>query len=869
MGYAKDLQRLASWRLSAKLAWRDLGAAKAKFVFAVLAVSVGVAALSGVRGYCAAFQQMLLRDARSLLAGDISVSISHEPDEAERAVLDGLVGRGASIAPVTELMTMMGGQSLARPLAINLKAVDPSSYPFYGEVELDPPMPLAEALADERAVLASQDLLIRLGAEVGDEVRLGSANFRIAAILRIEPDRMTGAMNFGPRAMLSREALARTDLVQFGSRATRRFLLKLPEDGLGVDEARATLETGIPGSRITDFRETSPRIRRGLERTTSFLSLVSLLAMAVGGLGVAMIVYSHLQQRLDTIAIMKCYGATAGIVTRVFLLQTIAMGALGSLLGIGIGFLLQGVAPTFVSSYFPQAPTFDWQFLPAAQAFAVGMATVLVFSIPTLLGIRRVAPALIFRREMTDRFERSGAERRKDLIQRVAGVVGISAGVTLMAMWLGDDAELGAWFGGGLLGSLAALALISAGLLKLLKAIPRILPVKLPVVLRHGVANLHRPGMHAGVILVALGIGVTFTLTVYLLQTTVLSELVRNETTDLPNVFVSNVTEEQHEALEAFLRAQPGIEDEVRLLPTVSGRLLSINGNELGPGRRGEGDGRGDGDGNRRARRIRRSRDVTWADQPPEGLTLLSGGWWEPASGESSVSVRDRLAQFLEIELGSQVRWQIGGREVLARVVAIHSYEGMPDWIYDFVFNESALRGAPATYIGGARVEPEHSIDLSRNTFDAFPAVLFVNAVDFFETVQEVVDQIAFVVRFVSAFAIVGGIIVLVSAIAATRFRRLREVAILKTLGGTRNRIAQIFSVEFLILGGVAGAAGSLLAVAYTGLLTRDILDLDVAVEPSAVLLTVILTALVATSAGWGASLRTLGSRPQEILRNE
>jgi len=869
VGYAKDLRRLASWRLSAKLAWRDLGAAKAKFVFAVLAVSVGVAALSGVRGYCAAFQQMLLRDARSLLAGDISVSISHEPDETERAVLDGLVGRGASIAPVTELMTMMGGQSLARPLAINLKAVDPASYPFYGEVELDPPMPLAEALADKRAVLASQDLLIRLGAEVGDEVRLGSANFRIAAILRIEPDRMTGAMNFGPRAMLSREALARTDLVQFGSRATRRFLLKLPENGLGVDEARATLEAGIPGSRITDFRETSPRIRRGLERTTSFLSLVSLLAMAVGGLGVAMIVYSHLQQRLDTIAIMKCYGATAGIVTRVFLLQTIAMGAMGSLLGIGIGFLLQGVAPTFVASYFPQAPTFDWQFLPAVQAFAVGMATVLVFSIPTLLGIRRVAPALIFRREMTDRFERSGAERRKDLIQRVAGVVGISAGVTLMAMWLGDDAELGAWFGGGLLGSLAALALISAGLLRLLKAIPRILPVKLPVVLRHGVANLHRPGMHAGVILVALGIGVTFTLTVYLLQTTVLSELVRNETTDMPNVFVSNVTEEQHEALEAFLRAQPGIEDEVRLLPTVSGRLLSINGNELGPGRRGEGDRRGDGDGNRRARRIRRSRDITWADQPPEGLTLLSGEWWEPASGESSVSVRDRLAQFLEIELGSQVRWQIGGREVLARVVAIHSYEGMPDWIYDFVFNESALRGAPATYIGGARVEPEHSIDLSRNTFDAFPAVLFVNAVDFFETVQEVVDQIAFVVRFVSAFAIVGGIIVLVSAIAATRFRRLREVAILKTLGGTRNRIAQIFSVEFLILGGVAGAAGSLLAVAYTGLLTRDILDLDVAVEPSAVLLTVILTALVATSAGWGASLRTLGSRPQEILRNE
>ena len=852
------MPNLNAWQLSAKMAWRDLGAAKTKFFFAVLAVSIGVAALSGVRGYCAAFQEMLLRDARTLLAGDLSVSVSHELDQAEKAALDDLVRRGAKISRLTELMTMMGGPSLARPLAINLKAVDPGTYPFYGEVELSPVQPLPDALGAD-AVLASKDLLIRLGVEVGDEVRLGSSDFRIAAIVRVEPDRMTGAINFGPRAMLSQEGLERTGLVQFGSRATRRFLVKLPDEGMTVDEARNAIEAGIPSSRITDFRETSPRIRRGLERTTSFLSLVSLLAMAVGGLGVAMIVYSHLQQRLDTIAIMKCYGATSDIVTRVFLFQTIAMGAAGSLLGVGFGFLLQGVAPTFIADYFPQAPSFDWQLLPAVQAFGVGMLTVLMFSVPTLLGIRRVAPALIFRREMAGRFEQTHTERWRERFHQLASAAIVLGGVALVAIWLSDSAELGGWFIGGLAGSLAALTFLAAMLLRFLKRVPAILPFRLPVSLRHGIANLHRPGMHSEVILVALGIGVTFTLTVYLLQTTVLAEIIQAAPPEMPNVYLSNITEEQHEALEKFLQEQPGIDGDVTLLPSVSARLQFVEG----------GDPR-DGDGRpSRSGRMRRPRDITWARNPPDGLELLRGQWWGANSTDSQVSVREGIAGYLGIKLGSQVTWQVGGREISARVAAIHSYEGMPDWIYDFVLNEAALKGVPATYIGGFRVQPDHSDDLSRKTFAAFPTVLYVNAVDFFETVQEVVDQIAFVIRFISAFAIIAGVIILVSSVAATRFRRMREVAILKTLGATRNRLAEIFSVEFLILGGVAGAAGSALAVAFTGLLTRDILDLEAVIEWPVIIGTVFATALIATSAGWGASLRVLGSSPQEILRDE
>ena len=802
-----------------------------------------------------------------LLAGDLSIRLSRAPDPEERAVLDGLASQGAEVTPVTELMTMVAGGSQGRPLPVNLKAVDTADYPFYGEVELSTGQALPEALAED-AVLASQDLLVRLRADVGDTVRLGSADFRIAAMVLVEPDRMTGAVNFGPRAMVSQRGLERTELVQFGSRVSHRFLLKLPEEGLTVDQAGGALRGGIPEARITDFRETNPRIQRGLDRTTGFLSLVSLLAMAIGGLGVAMVVYSHLQQRLDTIAIMKCYGATSAVIIRVFMLQALALGVLGSAVGVALGFLLQGVAPSFVADYFPQAPAFDWQTGPILQASLIGILTVVMFSLPTLLGIRKVAPALIFRRDVSSPLERTSAERKQERLRQLGTVAVMLGGVGLLAIWLGDSVRLGGWFVGGLAASLAALAVTSEALMSVLRAAPRRLPFRLPVTLRHGIANLHRPGMHAGIILVALGVGVTFTLTVYLLQTTVLSQLALSAPPGMPNVYLSNIMASESAAVRDFLNKQPGIEGEVTLVPRISARLATIDGDPLagrGPGPPGA---RGSGEGSSRSRR-RRTIDITWADQPPVGFAIVQGRWWDASETRTVVSVMDHVAERLGVGLGSQLQWQAGGQDVSATVVSIHDYEGEPDWIYDFVLNRDALEGMPATYIGGVRVRPEYSLEVTRAAFEAFPSMLFVNAVDFFETVQEVVDQIAFVIRFVSGFAIVAGVIILVSSVAATRFRRMREVAVLKTLGATHNRLARIFSVEFLVLGGVAGLAGSILAVSYSALLTKDILDLDAVVEWPAIVAAVAGTALIATTAGWGASLRILGSKPLEILRDE
>ncbi len=801
---------------------------------------------------------MLLRDARILMAADISARIFHEPGPEEQQTLDDLASRGAALTRVIETPSMMSSPSVPRPLLVSVKAVDPSRYPFYGEIELAPPRELRAALTAE-SIVVSDDLLLRLGVKVGGAVRLGNEEFRIAGVLAVEPDRMTGSMNVGPRVMLSEEALDRTGLMQPGSRASQRFLFKLPAEGLSVEETRQALQKGLPGARVTDFRETHPTIRRGLDRAVNFLSLVSLIAMIVGGLGVATAMHSHIRQRLDTIAIMKCVGARSRQIVRIFTLQALALGTLGSLLGIALGLIVQSVAPVFIEQYFPGAPALEWQPWPAIQAGSIGLLTTLLFSLPTLLSVRNVPPALIFRRNMEEPTTHSWKSRRRQWRASLTVGAVIVAAMAAVAVWLGDSWELGGWFTTGLVGSLAVMSLTAWALLRALKSLPKALLMRLPIALRHGIANLYRPGAHAGAVLVALGIGVTFTLSVYLLQTTVLSQLIRSAPPDMPNVFLINITEEERGPLEELLHSHPGIDGRAELLPSVAARLLTIDGVRLeelpleGWNRR-----------------FRAARAITWSERQPEEIEIVSGRWWNNDPAANSVSVRESAAEVLGVRLGSTLKWRVGGKEVSARVVATHRVEGIrPGSSNDFVLNRRALEGLPTIYFGGVRVAPDQAVELQRKAFELFPSVSVINAADVLTIVREVVDQIAVVIRFVSAFAILAGVIILMSSVASTRFRRIREVAVLKTLGATRSKIGQIFSVEFLILGAVAGLIGSLLATGFSFLLLEQVLEAEAAIDWLPNVFTVAAAAAIANAAGWGAGFRILGQKPLEVLRGE
>jgi len=311
-----------SWASAAKIAGREMRASRGKFFFVVLSVAIGVAALTGVRGFSTTFRGTLLSQARSIMAGDLSARMFQQPTPNEQQGLDAIEAQGVQVTPVTELMSMASAAGISttgtmNPLLVSLKAVDPALYPFYGTVDLQPAGQLKDVLTPTTVVVAD-DLLIRLHLHLGDELKIGKQAFRIASVVTNEPDRLSGSFASGPRVLISREGLEATGLLGPGSHAGQRYLFKVPPPRGGdpiserrVARMKARLEALLPEAQVTDYRETSPALTQGLDRATSLLSLMSLVALVLGAVGVAMAMRAHLQQRLDTIAIMKSLGASS------------------------------------------------------------------------------------------------------------------------------------------------------------------------------------------------------------------------------------------------------------------------------------------------------------------------------------------------------------------------------------------------------------------------------------------------------------------------------------------------------------------------------------------------------------------------------
>ncbi|HWD99966.1 MAG TPA: FtsX-like permease family protein, partial [Bryobacteraceae bacterium] len=722
------------FRTAAKIAWRETRASSGRFLFVIFAVAAGVGALTGVRGFSRAFQTMLQRDARSFMAADLTVRTFALPDDAQTRVMTQLAAEGVEHTQVTETLTMASANNL-NPLLISVKAVDPGVYPFYGTVKLDPPQDLRQALRPD-AVAVSDGVLLRMNARIGDTIRIGGQPFRIVAQVANEPDRMTGSINVGPRVMVSRAGLERTGLLIPGSRAAERYLFKVPRT-MSIQAVRASLRRVFREGLIADYTEAHPLIEQGLRQSTTFLSLVSLIALVIGALGVATAIQAHLQQRMDSIAIMKCLGAKSGQVLRIYLIQTIGLGLAGSAAGIALGSIVQMAFPLFLVRYFhiSAVPRFDA--LSAVQGLAVGVLTVLLFTIPPLLGIRRIRPALIFRREMAA----PRGTLREWWMRAAASVISaivILVFVGFLAAWLSDNARTGRYFAVAVAAGMVSLALVAWILLRGLRLVSRHLPVRTGPVIRQGIANLYRPGNHAGAAVMALGVGVMFTVAVWIVQRGLLRDIVRTAPPGMPNVYLLDMTAANRQAIYDLLAKQPGVEGSPEIVGAVSARIASIDGVAF---RREELRGV--------ARRYARTVSVSAAPSQPRFTRIVSGAWW-PAGSHPAVaecSVAEDAAKILNLHLGSMIVWSTSIRTFQTRVAAIHKSENVRLVArIEFYLTPGVLEGLPAIYYGGVRATARYVPAIQKAVYDRFPTVTVINMADVLDIIQSVVDQISMVV---------------------------------------------------------------------------------------------------------------------------
>ncbi len=836
-----------------RLAWRDIRPELKKFAFMISAIALGVGSLTGIKGFSEALDSAMSRSARDLIAADISVRMSSMPSDKERQVLDSLVQRGAQVTRITETLSMASAAEARRPVLATVKAVDPGIYPYYGEVELDPALALRQTLTDECAI-ASQEFLIRTGTSVGSHVQIGAGRFRLAAVLKSEPDRISSGVDLGPRVMITRKGLEQSGLIQFGSRATEIFLFRLPQKGLDLEMARGILKAGLQGRvRISDFRDPNPALSQGLERMTNFLSLIGLLALLVGGLGVATTIHTYIQQKLDSIAILKSLGGRSIQIIRIFLIQGLFIGVLGSLLGIGLGYLVQILFPPLIRGLM-DLPT-DLELAPGAalQGFLIGMLTTLLFLLPPLLAIRKVRPARVFLREMPETHYSTLQRLRHDPLPLIASLA-LLLGVGALASWLAQSWQRGFTFMAGLAGAILILAAGAKILLRVLRLVPR--PSSLA--LRHGLKNLNRPGNHMASVLVALGIGVAFTLTVYLVQTSLIPQIVKGAPSNFPNLFLLGITERDKDAVWDFLKGQPGILEASHPIPAVPARLQKIDGKTvdqlaLEPSDR---------------RYFQIEFVLTWTPDLPPDTRISAGQWWKPPHETPLISVGDFAARTLKISVGSNLEFTSSGKLVQGKVASIRETDyDRPGSNNQFIFSPGALNALPASYVGTLRVNSSQIVNLQGALFARFPNVTSVDVGQVLVKVQYLLDRISNIIRFIAFFAILSGIIILASSVVATRYQRIKEAVILKTLGATRAQVSRIQAAEFLIVGLAAGLIGCLLASVAADYLLGHLLETEFAFQWLPVGTGTVSTAILAIVTGWIASRGVLNHKPLEILR--
>lgn len=747
-----------------------------------------------------------------------------------------------------------GGKGKSTSLLVELKAVPvtPPLYPFYGVIESKPPAPLSELLSDHGA-LVEPNFLIKTGLKVGDTFQLGKINPRITGVVTAEPDRISRAFSIGPRILISLDSLKEAELIAPGSRVKHRTLFKLPQ-GFSPDTALFTLKDGLTdkSANLRTYQDMQSSLTDSVKRMSNYLVAVGIIALIMGGIGVAMIIRTFMAQKLDTVAILNCLGATSGTVFRVYLLQALLLGLTGSLLGVAVGYSLQFLLPSKLAGLVSVAvePTLEWQ--PAVQAMLLGMGTTLLFTLWPLVRAVRTRPLRLFR-HIAEEEELSKGSRR----QRWGVGFLFTLGLSGLVLWQADSVKRGLVF----LVALAVSALLLSGIAMLTLKILKKLPPSPKMTRRYGLSNLYRPNNQAPSIITALGMGIMLVLCIRLVQMDMVSMLKENTKGSPPNFFFIDIQKDQTDLFEQVIdRVAP--EAERTVTPLVRSKLYSIDDKKIE-----------DWVYKERSREewfINREFVLTFrANDPPPGNEVLEGKWWSPEEASiPQVSLEQDAARRLGAKVGSTLVIDIQGIQVSAPVTSIRKvdWRNMRTNFY-MIYSPGALAEAPVTFVSSVNVAEDKELALQSAVVEALPNVTALSTRDIINTVETVVARLLTLVDFMSAFAIVSGLFILSGAVASTKFRRLKESAILKTLGAKRGVVASILGYEYATLGLIAGAVGVLLSMGLSWGVMEYIVKAPwhFRVEPLtyAFGLAVILTTLT----GILSSLDVLNNKPILTLR--
>jgi len=840
--------------LTFRLALRELRGGLRGFYVFIACIALGVTAIAAVGSIANSLAEGLAREGRVIIGGDVAFSlIQREASASERAFL---ISHGELSTAAT--MRAMVRTPDGRSALVELKAID-DAYPLYGTVVTEPAGDLGSLLARRDGafgVVADPALLTRLELRPGARLTVGAAAIELRAALTSEPDKLAGGIGFGPRLLMSEEALRATGLLQPGSLVRWHYRLRLPAS-VGEDNATRTIEAAkaqLPeaGWEIRGRNNATPQLERNIERFSQYLTLVGLTALLVGGIGVANSAKHYLDRKRDVIATMKSIGATGTRVVAIYFVEVLML----AFIGIAIGLVIGAALPFAVAAAFgaiiplPLAPTvYPGQL---ALALAYGLLTAATFALWPLGRAHDVPVSALFRDEVAP-------QRRLPRPRYIVAVAVAAIALAVLAVMAAFDRKIAVIF--------IAAAIAVFGMLRLIASLVMLVASRLPrprtTVLRLAISNIFRPGALTPTVVMSLGLGIAVLVTVLEVDANLRQQFAAALPERAPSFYFLDIPSVDVERFDAFVRGEAP-RAKFERVPMLRGRIVSAGGvpaEDLKPKPEA-------------AWVLQSDRGITFTSDLPAGSRLVAGDWWgADYSGPPVVSFEKQIADGLGLKLGDEITVNVLGRNFTARIANLRSVDWNSLGInFVLVFSPGAFRGAPhteiatVTYPGGGTVAEETA--LLKSATDAFPGITAVRVKDALDAVAGVVMNLVLAVRAASSITLIAAVLVLGGALAAGHRHRVYDAVILKTLGATRRQLMSAYALEYLMLGAATVVFGVAVGSIAGWRIVVDLMTLPFHWQAgpaiAAAAIAVIITMVFGLMGTWPA----LGRKPAAVLRN-
>jgi putative ABC transport system permease protein len=818
--------------------WRDLKSGELSVL--LLALTVAVLSLTAVGFFTSRISQGVRAQAAEVLAADLRLE---SPNPIPEKYFAQAQRRGLKSARILTFPTAIFSGDESQLAALNAVT---ASYPLRGHVRIaDRPFGVARATSrvpDRGEVWLDARIVAQLKIALGSPLRIGAASFRVTQVLDYRPDQGTGFVNLAPAALLNYDDVASTELIQAGSRATYAALFAGAAEP--INSFREYLQsTKAPGERLREVDESSRQLNSAIDRASRFLNLASLASVLLAAVAVAMGARRYATRHIDTVALMKCMGASQAFVLAISIIELSLLAVFAVAVGAVLGFLAQsGLAWLLRDLIRTELPAASLAPLPIALVTVLAM--LIGFALPPLLQLKSTPPARVLRKTVSAPPLRYGSS----YVLALAALFAI--------LWsLVRDAELVFYVLAGVLGVGAVLTLAGFGLVRLTGR----LRGGVGIAWRYGLANVSRRGGDSVVQIVAFGLGLMVLLLLAVVRGDLLADWRRSLPSDVPNNFLINIRPEERQSLQQFLQLH-GM-GEPQMFPMVRARITAINSKPSESLKLKGDSGRGF---------LEREQNLTWSAGLMEDNQLIAGTWWTSADlGKPLVSISTEYQEALGLKLGDKITFDVAGEALTVEVASIRKIRWdsfRPNFF--LVFPPGLLDGAAGTYMTSVYLTPTQRPSLA-DLVRQFPTVSVFDVDAILKQIRDIMDRASLAVQYVFLFTLAAGVVVLLAAVQSTRDERRYESAMLRTLGASRGTVLQGVAAEFSALGFLSGTLAAFGATGVGWVLARRLFSLQYTLDPWVWVAGLVCGTLLVGVSGTLATRRVVDTPPIHTLRDE